>query len=148
MMPEDRASYVSPPPISTEGPADMPPIFNPGYAAVLDYLMKLEIPKEYQDEFNQYKPALSQALKLAYIPRDQVGKFVIMFQLILDYYKIGLPLVARKRMSGMLVELMLTGSVEGFWSKLMFTSRREQVLEGFNIPEERKEKKGFWIFKR
>lgn len=144
--------FVSQPPFAPAEDMGMPPLFMPGYAAALDYLLKFEIPERYKSEFERFKPILSQALKLAYIRREDIPRYLTYLDLIVAYYKIGLPKLARKRMVRMVTELGLTCSVDGFWSKVIVTSRREQIFEGFGLPGEEKEKEkkggGFWIFKR
>lgn len=149
---ETRGSqFVNQPPFAPEEGAGMPPLFTPWYAAALDYLLKYEIPEKYKDEFARFKPVLSQAIKLANIRREDIPRFLEYFDLIGDYYKIGLPRLARKKIARMSIELGLTCSVDGFGWKAIATSRREQIFEGFGLPGEGKEKEkkgGFWIFKR
>lgn len=149
-MPDDvevDERFVRPPPGAIEeGAPEVPPMFVPGYAAVLDFLLKFEIPPKYKDEFDRFKPVLTQALALANIRRDDIPHYMDYLDLIIGWYKADLPNVAREYMVRMVSELMLTRSVDGLTSKLVVTSRREQVLEGFpNEPKER-EGKRFKIF--
>lgn len=147
--PSQEAEFISPPPIlPDEGQVEVPTVFTPGYAAVLDYLLKVEIPEKYKEEFAKFKPVLTQVLALANIRREDIPRYVNYFDIVVGWYKIGQPIVARKRMARMVVELMLTRSVEFGERKLQTTVRREQMLEGFGPEKQEKEKKGFWIFKR
>ena len=140
--------FVSAPPMMTEeGPPEVPPVFQPGYAGVLDYMTEVEIPTQYKAEFERFKPVLTRALKLANIRRNDIPHYIDYLDLIILWYRSGLPKTAREYMVRMVSELMLTGSVDGFQSKVLVTSRREQVFEGFPGAKQEKEKKGFWIFK-
>jgi len=155
----DRAEeFVSPPPevpVQEEIPAQeeyeeqaqTPAIPRQVYAAVLDYLLKVEIPPQYQKEFDRYKPLLTQVLALANIRREDIPRYLDYFDVISYWYKIGEPEIARKRMARMVTELLLTRSVDGFQQRILGTTRVERAFEP--LPrEKRKEKRGFWIFRR
>jgi len=122
------------------------------YTSQLIYLLEFNIPEKYHEEFEKYKPVLSQTLAVANIKREDLTYYATHFSLIIDYYRINQPKEARKLMVEMIVKLSLTRSVNGFERRMQQTSRREHSLEGFRRgggqgqenEEKKKRKFGFW----
>ena len=125
-----------PPAVQLVGAAKVSPIFDPSYAAVLDYLCKFEVPEKYRPHFDKFKPMLSQALKVANIEKPDVLRYRDMLHLIIMYYKIGLPEKAREWILMMVVELGLTQSIKGFQQHVIGTSRYVSAVEGMQAPRE------------
>lgn len=141
---------VSRPPVPADDEyvqgTSVPPAFAPQYAAVMDYLLNLDIPDKYKDEFDNYKPMLTRSLALANIKRTDIGRYLDYFDVIALWYKHGQPHMARKRMARMVTELTLTRSVDGFERIAQVTTRSE--MKQTMIPGEEKVKRGWWIFSR
>ena len=142
--------FTAQPPIGGEKDVDLPPLFTPDYAAVLDYILRVEVPARYQAEFDRFKPVLTQALALANINRKDILYYRYYLKEIRAWYRIGQGETARELMMEMVATLMLTRSVDGFQQKVLNTVRKEQSLEGFGMPSGKgeKEKKSFWAFRR
>lgn len=124
----------------------VPAAYAPQYAAVMDYLLNLDIPERYKEEFDNYKPMLTRSLALANIKRADIGRYLEYFDVIALWYKHGQPHMARKRMARMVTELTLTRSVDGFERIAQVTTRAE--TKQTTIPGEEKVKRGWWIFSR
>lgn len=137
-----------PPSVQLVGPTKTPPIFDPSYVAVLDYFLKIEVPKRYQPEFDKYKPALSQALMLANIEKGDVIRYRDMFKSIIKAYHCGLPENAREWILELIVELALTRSIKGFQQHEISSSRYVAVTEGLPAGRESEShrRKRFLVF--
>jgi len=115
----------------------------------IQYILEPHIPDdpELKKQFKQYEMLISKNLALANITRDDIFRYLDIFDAITLWLKFGQPNMAVKRICRMIMELQLTRSVDFAERRAQVTTR--QVLEnshGEDEGEGKKKKKRFHLF--
>jgi len=114
------------PPENTESPYYMDE--QVGFTS-LQYLLKPDIPRKYYAEFRKFLLMIDKLTPLAYIQRDDILRFKILFRMIEGWYKLGRPDVARRLQAEFLFEIQLSRAVDGFERVMQATTRQVTVGE-------------------
>jgi len=118
------------PPENTERPYYMDE--QVGFTSI-QYLLKPDIPRKYYAEFRKFLLMIDKLTPLAYIQRDDILRYKLLFRMISRWYKLGLPEVARRYQAEFLFEIQLSRAVEGFERVMQATTRNVSVEEGGSV---------------
>lgn len=149
-----------PPLITGEGEGPKPPVhttlFTPEFASILDYFLKLDVPKEYHHEIEKLAPLLTKLPTLAYMPEDKAEMLTVrwkkFFEQAMNFYRMHEPVSAREYVRELVFELLLSRSRGGFQQLVFFTARSEQLIGVPKLPTmpqmEAPKKKSFWSWRK
>ena len=127
---EQPIKEMSIPPENSESPFYMDE--QVGFTS-LQYLLKPDIPRKYYAEFRKFLLMIDKLTPLAYIQRDDILRYKILFRIVATYYKLGLPASARRQQAEFLFEIQLSRAVEGFERVMQATIRNVNVEEGGSV---------------
>jgi len=92
----------------------------------IQYLLKPDIPEKYYQEFSKFLLAIDKLTALGNIRREDILRFKLLFSMVIRWYKLGLPQIARQLLAEFLFEMQLSRSVEGFFTVWQSTQRTIQ----------------------
>ena len=96
----------------------------------IQYILKPDIPRKYYPEFRKFLLMIDKLTPLANISREDILRYKILFRMIVRWYKLGLPQVARRYQAEFLFEIQLSRAVGGFERMMQATTRQITIEEG------------------
>lgn len=100
----------------------------------IQYLLKPDIPERYYKELSKYLLAIDKLTALGNIRREDILRFKILFRMVIQWYKLGLPRKARQLLTEFIFEMQLSRSVDGFERVMQATQRSESISEERGRP--------------
>lgn len=110
----------------------------------MQYLLKPDIPEKYYPELSKFILAVDKLSALGNIRREDILRFKILFRMVIRWYKLGLPEIARQHLVEFLFEMQLSRSVEGFFTVWRSTQRSIQEEWAKSTGYGSGRKSGFW----
>jgi hypothetical protein len=150
---EKEKEFYTPPPFGVVPPMPPTPIDvearrrETEILGAIQYILEPHIPEEYLEEFRKYEMLISRTLALSRLEDEEdVYRLLDYFDLVVLWIKFKKPDIAVKRICRLLMELQLRRSVAGFERISQISTR--QIVEQLAEAQEKKKKRGWWIFSR